>query len=181
MRYAIIVSLVVLLTTVSVVVPLRFPFPKVAPAVQDNRQEQLILERAVAAIHKAEPEWRAIGGICTCPPLMREQLGVAVGTWHRSLNGASDHISVEVYGIATAGAAARWIYRERYGNHAKGWSVTSYKLGDGANMATYLDTYRGVTQYSMTVWKGRFLASISGQSRELVERFAQFLVTEMSK
>jgi len=59
MRYGIIVSLVVLLTIVSVVVPLTFPFHKVAPAVQDNRHEQLILARAVAAIHKAEPEWRA--------------------------------------------------------------------------------------------------------------------------
>jgi hypothetical protein len=89
---------------------------------------------------------------------------------------------VGVHGIATAGAAARWIYRERYGNHRKGLSVTSYKLGDGANMVTYLDTYRGVTQYSLTVRKGRFLASVNGQSRDAVKRFARYLLTaiEMS-
>src|SRR5262249_44879232 len=160
-----------------------FTFPiRSTPAVQDNRHEQLILSRAAAAIHNAEPEWQYITGICNCvSAFTREQLGIATGTWHRSLNGSSDHISVDVHGIATAGAAARLIYRETHGNHGKGWSVTSYELGDGANLATYLDMYRGVTQYSIVIRKGRFLGSINGQSRELVERFAQYLVTEMSK
>jgi hypothetical protein len=179
MRYAIIVSLVVLLTIVSVVVPFTFPI-RSTPAVQDNRHEQLVLSRAAAAIHNAEPEWQYIPAICNCL-FSREQLGVAGGTWFRSLNGSSDHISVDVFGVATAGAAARLIYRETHRNYGKGWSVTSYKLGDGANMVTYLDTYRGVTQYIMTVQKARFLASISGRSKEAVERFAPFLVTEMSK
>src|SRR5262245_22772089 len=182
MRYGIIVSLVVLLTIVSVVVPLTFPFHKVAPTMQDNRHEQLILARVAAAIHNAEPDWQYIPGICNCvSAFTREQLGVATGIWHRSLNGSSDHINLTLYGYATAGTAARLIYRETHRDYGKGWSVTNYKLGDGANMATYLDTYRGVTQYSIAVQKGRFLASISGQSRELVERFAQFLLTEMSK
>jgi|SRR5215510_9939449 len=189
MRYRIIVYVLVLLTIVSVVLPFSIPsivspltFYEVTPTVQDNRHEGLILARAAAAIHNAEPEWRYTPAVCNCLGLKRrEQLGVAIGTLNRSLNGSSDHMDVGVSGIATAGAAARWIYRERYGNHRRGLSVTSYKLGDGANMATYLDTYRGVTQYSIAVQKGRFLASISGQSRELVERFAQFLLTEMSK
>jgi hypothetical protein len=179
MRYGIIVSLVVLLTIVSVVVPFTFPI-RSTPAVQDNRHEQLILSRAAAAIHNGEPEWQYIGGVCNCF-FSREQLGVAGGTLNRSLNGSTDHISMDVYSIATAGAAARLIYRETHRNYGKGWSVTSYKLGDGANMATYLDTYRGVTQYSIKVRKGRFLASVSGQSKEAVERFAPFLVTEMSR
>ena len=178
MRYRIIVSLVVLLTTVSVIVPFTFPI-RSTPAVQDNRHEQLILSRAAAAIHNAEPEWQYIAGVCNCL-FSREQLGVAAGTWHRLLSGSSDHINVAVYGIATAGAAARLIYRETHRNYGKGWSVTSYELGDGANMATYLDTYGGVTQYSMTVRKGELLASISGQSKDAVERFAPFLVKEMS-
>jgi hypothetical protein len=178
MRYGIIVSLVVLLTIVSVVVPFIFPI-RSTPAVQDNRQEQSILLRAVAAIHNAEPEWQYIAAFCNCvSPLTREQIGGAFGIWVRSLNVSSDHINVGVHGIATAGAAARLIYRETHRNYGKGWSVTSYELGDGANIATYL---RGVTQYSITVRKGRFLASISGQSKEAVERFAAFLVTEMSK
>src|SRR5262252_4704923 len=179
MRYGIIVSLVVLLTIVSVVVPFAFPI-RSTPAVRDNRHEQLILARAAAAIHNAEPEWQYIAAICNCvSAFTREQLGVATGIWHRSLNGTSDHISVDVHGYATAGTAGRLIYRETHRNYGKGWSVTTYKLGDGANMATYLDTYRGVTQYSITVRKGRFLASINGQSKDAVERFAQFLVTEM--
>ena len=178
MRYRIIVPLVVLLTIVSVVVPLTFPI-RSTPAVQDNRQEQSILLRAVAAIHNAEPEWQYIAAVCNCvSALTREQIGGAFGIWVRSLNVSSDHINVGVHGIATAGAAARLIYRETHRNYGKRWSVTSYELGDGANIATYL---RGVTQYSITVRKGRFLASISGQSKEAVERLAAFLVTEMSK
>ena len=62
-----------------------------------------------------------------------------------------------------------------------GLSVAGYKLGDGANMATYTDKYRGVTQYSIAVRKGKLLGGISGRSKETVERFAQFLVTEMSR
>src|SRR5215475_6985077 len=112
MRYRIIVSLVVLLTA-----------HQVASAAQDSRPEHLILARAVAAIRNTEPEWRYIGGVCTCPKLMREQLGVAVGTWHRSLNGSPDHMDVKVYSIATAEGAARWIYGLAHGNVAKGWSV----------------------------------------------------------
>jgi len=179
MRYGIIVSLVVLLTIVSVVVPFTFPI-RPTPAVQDNRHEQLILSRAAAAIHNAEPEWQYIPAICNCL-FSREQLGVAGGTWFRSLNGSSDHISVDVFGVATAGAAARLIYGRTHRNYGKGWSVTSYKLGDDANMATYLDAYRGLTQYSVTVRKGRFLAMLNGQSKDAVERFAQYLVTEMSR
>ena len=179
MRYGIIVSLVVLLTILSVVVPFTFPI-RSTPAVQDNRHEQLILARAVAAIHNAEPEWQYIGGICNCL-FSREQLGVAGGMWHRSLNSSSDDIGVGVYGVATAGAAARLIYRETHGNRGKGSSVTDYKLGDDATMATYFDTYGGMTKYNITVRKGRFIAMIGGHSKEAVERFAQFLVTEMSK
>ena len=88
---------------------------------------------------------------------------------------------MDVFGVATAGAAARLIYGRTHRNYGKGWSVTSYKLGDDANMATYLDAYRGLTQYSMTVRKGRFLAMLNGQSKDAVERFAQYLVTEMSR
>jgi len=184
MRNRIIVYLLVLLTIVSVVVPFTLPltFHKVAPAVQDNRHEGLILAQAAEAIHNAEPEWQYTPGICNCLGLKREQhLGVAIGALNRSLSGSSDDIIVGVSRFATAGAAAMLIYRERYGNHRKGLSVTSYKLGDGANMATYLATYRGVTQYRLTVWKGRFLAGISGRSKEAVERFAPFFVTELSK
>src|SRR5215813_4984111 len=160
MRNRIIVYLLVLLTIVSVVVPVTFPltFHKAAPAVQDNRHEGLILARAAAAIHNAEPEWQYTPAICNCPALNREgQLGVAIGRLNRSLNGSADHIDVGVSRIATAGTAARWIYRERYGHHRRGLSVTGYDLGDGANTATYTDTYRGVTQYNIAVRKGKLL------------------------
>src|SRR5215510_8933573 len=168
MRYRIIVSLVGLLTA-----------HQVASAAQDIRPEELILDRTAAAIRNAEPEWRFIGGICTCPPLVDEQLGVAVGTLNRSLNGSSDHISVDIYSIATGRLRRGWIYSRLHGNVAKGCSVTDYKLGDDATMATYFDTSQGLSYYGITFRKGRFVASINGQSRDTVERFARFPLTAM--
>ena len=188
MRYRIIVYLVVgLLTALQVAffvltVPIVYRIETVAAA-QDIPPDGLILARAAAAIHNAEPEWEYIPAICNCLGLKREgRLGVAIGTLNRSLNGSSEHIDMGVSRIATAGTAARWIYRERYGHHRKGLSVIGYNLGDGANMATYTDTYRGVTQYYIAVRKGKLLASTSGQSKEAVERFARYLLTaiEMS-
>src|SRR5262249_46745143 len=138
MRYRIIVLLVELLTA-----------HQVASAAQDSRPEHLILARAVAAIHNAEPEWLYTGGVCSCPPLMPEELGVAVGIWHRSLNSSPDQIDVQVYSIATADAAARWIYRLAHANVAKKWSFTDYNLGDDATMATFFDTSTGLSYYTI--------------------------------
>src|SRR5262245_18530604 len=103
MRYGIIVSLVVFLTIVSVVVPFAFSI-RSTPRVEDNRHEELILSRVAAVIHNAEPEWQYIVALCNCVSAFTwEQLGVAIGIWHRSLNGTSDRISVDVHGYATAG------------------------------------------------------------------------------
>jgi hypothetical protein len=165
MRYVIVVSLGILIGT------------RGAFALQDN-PESAILTRAAAAVRKAEPEWRFIRGILNAPPLMDEQLGAAAGGWYRSLDDPSTAVDVEVYRITTAEAAAGWLYREAHGDVHKGWIVTPYELGDGANMATLVDPSQP-TQYGLAVRKGRFLARIHGRSIGTVDRFAQFLLAEM--
>jgi hypothetical protein len=82
--------------------------------------------------------WRFIGAILNGPPLIDEQLGAAAGGWYRSQDDLSTGVNVEIYRISTTDAAAVWLYRQAHGGVNKEWTVTSYELGDGANMATYV-------------------------------------------
>ena len=143
-----------------------------------NRPERLILEEAVAASRKAEPEWRFVTAVFNAPPLTGEELGVAAGSWHR-LSDPPENVHVRVHTIATAEAASRWLCRQAHGDVAKGWTVVPYEAGDGANMNTYLDP-RGFAQYETAIRKGRFLVFVSGRSQETIERFAKTVVTAMS-
>jgi hypothetical protein len=166
MRFRIIVSLAVLIAAVG------------ASARQDN-PESAILRRAASAVQKAEPAWRFIPGILNSTPLMDEQLGAAVGVWYRSLDDESTRVSVVIYRISTAEAAAGWLYRQAHGEVAQGWIVTRNEVGDGANMATLVDPSQPRT-YNLSIRKGRFLARIGGRSKDAVEHLAQFLLAEMS-
>jgi len=160
-----------------------------ASATQDS-PENLILRRAVAASGKAEPEFRFVSAIVNAPgPLMDEQLGVAAGSWYKSLDEStgswyksldeSTGVHVSIYTIATADAADRWLYRQAHSEVAKGWTVVTYEFGDGANMATSPDP-RGFTQYQTAIRKGRFLVMLGGRSKETIERFANILITAIS-
>jgi hypothetical protein len=147
-------------------------------ATQDS-PESLILGRAVAAAQKAEPEWRFISGILNAPPLMDEELGAVAGSWTRSPDISLDDVNVQVYSVATAAAATRFLYRQAHGGVAKGWTVATYQAGDGANMSAVSDP-RGFTQYQTTIRKGRVLVMVSGRSKETIERFANILIRAIS-
>jgi hypothetical protein len=166
MRHAIVVSLAILIGT------------RGASALQDN-PESAILRRAASAVQKAEPMWWFIGAILNGPPLMDEQLGAAAGAWYRSLDDPSTVVNVEIYRISTTDASAVWLYRQAHGGVNKEWTVTSYELGDGANMATYVGPLNP-TQYGLYFRKGRFLAHLGGRSKDSVEHFARILLAEMS-
>lgn len=47
-------------------------------------------------------------------------------------------------------------------------------------MATYPDPNRLLTWFNLAVRKGQFLVKIDGTSKDTVERFARFLVAEIS-
>jgi hypothetical protein len=166
LRYGIVVSLAVLVGARGV-------------SARQDRPESLILRRAASAVKKAEPGWRFLSAFPNVPPLVDEQLGVAAGGWYRSLDDLSMGINVMIYRISTVDAAAGWLYRQTHGGVTKEWIVTSYELGDGATMATYVGPLNP-TQYSLWFRKGRFLAKVDGRSKDSVEHFAQILLTEMS-
>jgi hypothetical protein len=148
------------------------------PKPQD-RPENLIVRRAVAASRQSNPDWRFISAVVNVPPLMVEQLGVAGGLWER-LSDSSTRVNVTVYTVATSEAAASWLYRQAHGEVGKGWTVVPYEAGDGANLSTYPDP-RGFTQYATAIRKGRFLLMASGRSKEIVDRFAQILLAAASE
>jgi hypothetical protein len=52
------------------------PGAKVAPI--SPRASEAVLRRAAEIVGAAEPQWRFVPGVCNCPPLMDEQVGVAV-------------------------------------------------------------------------------------------------------
>jgi hypothetical protein len=166
MRYGIVVSLAMLIGARGVT------------ARQDN-PESAILRRAESAVQRAEPGWGFLSHMLNAPPLMDEQLGAAAGGWYRSLDPVSTGVNVVIYRISTADAAAVWLDRQAHGDVAKEWTVTRYELGDGATMATYLGPLNP-TQYGLWFRKGRFLATVSGRSKDSVEHFARILLAEMS-
>jgi hypothetical protein len=112
MRYGIIVSLVALIAAPG------------TSALQDN-PENAILRRAAAAVRKVEPEWRFATSLLNLPPPPDQQLGVAEGTWYKSLTDPSTSVTVRVERISTAEAAAGFLDRQPHGGMGKGWTVTS--------------------------------------------------------
>ena len=87
-------------------------------------------------------------------------------------------VTVRVHQISTVEAAAGFLYRQAHGEVHKGWIVTRYELGDGANMATFVDPALP-TMYNLTFRKGPFLAHLGGRSKESVEHFAEFVLAAM--
>jgi hypothetical protein len=138
--------------------------------------EELILRRAAEAARKVEPEWRYSGTVCTCPPLMEEQVGVASGYWERSSPDGLRPTSALVYTISTAKAAAGWLDRQLHGEIHKGWSVAPYDLGDGASLMT--DTSGGTT-HGISVRKGRFIIIVNSRSEDTAKRFAEFVLAAL--
>lgn len=111
---------------------------------------------------------------------MKEQLGVASGSWYQGSVKSSIRVSATVYHIETAEAVAQWFDEQPLRRLPKGWTVSRYDFADSANMAVYVDPSNSYTQFSLHFGRGRFLAEVSSISKVDVEWVAQFLLKEMS-
>jgi hypothetical protein len=141
-----------------------------------------VLERAAAALQRAEPEWQFVTGIMNVPKLFEEELGVAGGTWRRSDgNGAERQVSVRLHRGSSEQAIARWMSDDLRRVRKDDWKLSPYDLGDRATLAIMNDAYRAVTWYQLSFQRGRFLASVNGQSRADVERLARYVLAEMKE
>jgi hypothetical protein len=140
--------------------------------------EHAIFRRAVANMEAKGSEWRFIPAVCTCPPLMREQVGVAIGTWQRnSPDGLSDLVSVSVYAIKTSNAASRYMQVRRSGRQLPdGWTLQRTGFAVDAYAAVYKDARR----YGLTFRKGRFIVDVNGGNEAEVETFARPVLDAVS-
>lgn len=139
---------------------------------QPSEPEWAILVGARPRIESAEGGIFSVGGVVTTPPLMAEQVGAASAVWHDPApEGALPviRVSVAVYGIATAEAAASFFDDRLF---SEGWVVRSYALGDQATLATFRDSLRHGIQFR----HGRFLVFVNGSSIEEVERVARHVL-----
>jgi hypothetical protein len=141
-----------------------------------------VLKRAAEALRREEPAWRFIGAIVNAPPLLDEELGVAGGSWYRSEEtGAERHVSVMLHRVSSEQAIARWMSDNLRRVRKDDWKLSPYDLGDRATLAIMDDAYRQVTWYQLSFQRGRFLASVNGQSRADVERLARYVLAEMKE
>jgi hypothetical protein len=149
------------------------PSPQEVP----NRSDR-ILNGAVAELLTAEPSWRFIGGICSCPRLIDEEESVTVGTFKREVRGEMREVAaLAVYQISTVNAASLWIEAYGKGHVASGWTVTPYNLG----VPSFLSTFRDHTRYTITFAKGRSLVIVSGASMRDIDQVARCLLRQTEK
>jgi hypothetical protein len=142
-----------------------------------------LLDRAAAALRGAEPEWEFIHATTmNVPKLLDEELGVAGGSWRRTGEHGEDvHVSVMLHRVSTEQAIARWMSDNLRRVRNDRWVLSPYNLGDRGTLAIMDDTYRQVTWYQLSFQRGRFLASVNGQSKGDVERLARYVLAEMKE
>jgi hypothetical protein len=120
-------------------------------------------------IKKLEPAWRYIGGVCTCPPLVPGQVWRDEGSWERKdKRGRREAVNVEIVKAASPEETADWM--RRVGAKSSGCRVESYALGDEGYLKTCPRSFKSALNYR----KDRFLVTVNGDSRTLVERFAKY-------
>jgi hypothetical protein len=136
-----------------------------------NRPEELAIQRVVDVVHSHEPDWRYIGGICTCPPLFEAQVGISIGTFERNQRSRHrERVELEVVAASSPDAASQWIRRFGNGGAAEGWTTEPYQLGDEA----YLSTLRDGSAVGIVFRRGALLFKVDGSSLRTVARFAQY-------
>jgi len=136
-----------------------------------ERPEDLAIQQVVEVVHSHEREWRYSGGICTCPPLLDEQVGISIGTFERKQRARHhERVELEVVVASSPDAASQWIRRFGNGGAAEGWTSEPYQLGDEA----YLSTYKDGSAFGVVFRRGALLFKVDGRSLQTVLRFAQY-------
>ena len=124
-------------------------------------------------VKRLEPRWRYIGGWCTCPPTIPQQVWRDNGTWERTgKGGRREFVDVEIVKGSSSDETANWM---RHWGDAKGssCSVETYPLGDEGVLLTCSRSFKSQLNYR----KGPFLVRVLGNSQTLVKRFAKYTLS----
>jgi hypothetical protein len=123
------------------------------------------------AIKRKEPGWGYTPGVCTCPPLVRSQLSHDVGIWVRKdEEGNRESISIDIYKIAITEEAVEYMNDIGRGRHGTRCQLEVYELGDEGYVFKCPSSFKSVVYYR----KGDFIVQVSGDSQDIVERFARY-------
>lgn len=146
-------------------------------SVAQGSADSEVIRRLADSAPVLEPYWRYVGGVCSCPPLLDEQLGVSVASFERKRDrGGLELVEIEVYSVSSTEAASRWIRRFGDGSTPADWRIKPYRLGDEAFLATSPDG----KSLGLTIRTGSLLIQVHGESLGSVERFARHVLTMSS-
>ena len=143
----------------------------VAFAVQADRTPTTLV--MAGTVKRLEPRWRYIGGGCTCPPTVPQQVWRDNAMWERTdKHGRRQFVDVEIVKGSSSDETADWM---RHFGGVKGSScrVETYPLGDEGVLLTCSRSFKSQLNYR----KGPFLVRVHGDSRTLVERFAKYTLS----
>jgi hypothetical protein len=127
-------------------------------------------------IRRFEPTWRYVGGWCTCPPTVPEQVWRDNGTWDRKdKHGRREFVNVEIVKAGSVEETADWMRHYGGGSGSGSCLVESYHLGDEAYLFKCSRSFKSILNYR----KGRFLVRVDGDSQTIVERFAKYAVLRL--
>ena len=154
----------------AIVIVLALPLPMAA--FQEPADSQ-VMRRLADSSPISEPHWRYIGGVCSSPPLLDEQLGVSVAMFERKRDrGQPELVEIEIYSVSSAEAASRWIRVLGDGSTGTDWRIAPYQLGDEAFVATSPDG----KSFGLTIRAETLLIRVQGESLPSVERFARHVL-----
>jgi hypothetical protein len=144
--------------------------------IKPDQSPKAILDRAGLDIRRNEPSWQLMRGVCNLPPLMAEQEDFSCGAFHVGSDLRPEIVaSVTVHQIINPKAVSRWMTNVPTRSTA-GWVVVPYDLG----VPAYLSTLQDPSSVGITFGKGRFVVTVSGTSKEDVDRVARSLLGQIA-
>jgi hypothetical protein len=137
------------------------------PAQQTQRTPTTFL--MARQVKRIQPGWRFVGGWCTCPPLVPGQIWRDNATWERKdRRGQREFVSVEIVKASSTEETAKWM--RQFGTKGSSCSTETISLGDEGYLLTCPRSFKSQLRYR----KGQYLVNVDGDSRVLVERFANY-------
>ena len=124
-------------------------------------------------VKRLEPGWRYVGGWCTCPPTVPQQVWRDNGTWERTdKGGRREFVDVEIVKGSSTEETADWM-RRFGGANSSSCRAESYPLGDEGVLLACPRSFKNQLNYR----KGPYLVRVHGDSRILVQRFAKYTLS----
>jgi len=131
-------------------------------------------------IESKEPGWQYIGVIQTGRVrVVPSEKTLIASVWRRISKGDNrEGVDINVYEVESPEEAAKWLSLSREARLAVGSQVTKYKKGDEAYLSEY--KYQSGSSHELHFRKGKIVVEVRGESLRNVERFAEYVLTQLT-